>query len=182
MNIVYAGESNDSVGPAGSSCSNESAKGPRVYLAGSWFQEAIQYLQDMKFNGTVLVPVQRNGVNINLDVDAMCNSDIILFWKPDPFDFLLFGMFLHHPTIIMLYGRPDGTEYLERVDHVYQKCRRETPYNSLKALCESIISDEAGLDKEEIDVVVKFANCTRKKAANALREHGNIVDAILALQ
>ena len=41
--------------------------------------------------------------------------------------------------------------------------------------------DETGLDQDEITTIMNQANCSRAKAAKALRKHSNIVDAILEL-
>jgi nascent polypeptide-associated complex subunit alpha len=41
--------------------------------------------------------------------------------------------------------------------------------------------DEAGLDPDEIQTVMKNARVSRAKAVKALRKHDNIVDAILEL-
>ena len=41
--------------------------------------------------------------------------------------------------------------------------------------------DETGLDPDAISTVLSQANCSRAKAAKALRKHNNIIDAILEL-
>ena len=41
--------------------------------------------------------------------------------------------------------------------------------------------DDSGLDADEINTIMSQTNCTRAKAVQALKQKGNIVDAILAL-
>lgn len=41
--------------------------------------------------------------------------------------------------------------------------------------------DETGLDTEEIDAIVAQTGCSRFKAVKALREHENVVDALVSL-
>ena len=41
--------------------------------------------------------------------------------------------------------------------------------------------DESGLDADEIQTIMSQTNCSRARAVKALKQNGNIVDAILGL-
>ncbi len=47
------------------------------------------------------------------------------------------------------------------------------------AIDESGPVDETGLDAEDIETVMAQASCSRAKAVRALKQHSNLVDAIL---
>jgi len=49
------------------------------------------------------------------------------------------------------------------------------------AAAETETVDETGLDSEEIQTIMNQVSCTRQQAVAALKKHGTIVDAILAL-
>jgi nascent polypeptide-associated complex subunit alpha len=42
-------------------------------------------------------------------------------------------------------------------------------------------ADATGLSEEEISTLVQNSGCSRSKAIKALRKHGSVVDALLAL-
>jgi hypothetical protein len=58
----------------------------------------------------------------------------------------------------------------------YQGEEPPGPANNLPTVDEV---DETGLDPEEIDIIVAQTNCSRARAAKALRKHGDMIDAIL---
>lgn len=114
----------------------------------SWRPEAIEILDKLGFNGTVLVPEFRywpSGktppfnflAQVEWEWQALNSVDLIAFWIPRDLKTLPgfttnveFGRYVKN----CIYGRPDNSEKNDYLDWFYEKVTKRKPLNSLYAL------------------------------------------------
>lgn len=148
MNINYSEEKLDKTKPA-------------IFLAGPverknqdliWRTECINLFEQYNFDGTLYVPVRRDGYvvdgNSNVidwEMEAMETAKVVLFWIPRQFPDLLgltsnveFGRYLNSGKIV--YGRPQDAYMMDYLDILYEKNYNEKPCENLEELVKRAIS------------------------------------------
>lgn len=133
MNIVYTKES-----------LTENTK-PTIFLAGPvprdhhpehWRKDAIDYLDQKQFTGTVYCPMlqgcqyipdhEYNGTHMDWEYDAMHKSDLILFWMPRDMKRYLaltsnieWGMWFDTGKVVL--GYPTDAEHMDHIHHFAER-------------------------------------------------------------
>ena len=124
---------------------------PRKNEVKNWKEDAIKYLEILKYDGIVYIPEKQNKKVVegdldetNWEINAMTNAKKIVFWIPRKFPDMLglttnieFGMWLSSSKI--LYGRPDDSYMNEYLDLMYEKYYNKKPYNDLYELLKDAI-------------------------------------------
>lgn len=126
---------------------------PRNKNIPSWRKEALHYLEELNFNGTVIVPeysnqsfISKEGNIFDMSWDHMAleKTTAILMWIPrnlkDMPAFtsnIEFGYFIKSQKL--LYGRPDDAPYMEYLDWLYEYETKKRPLTNLKNLCEEAL-------------------------------------------
>jgi hypothetical protein len=134
--------------------------GKTIFLAGcsprgeqvlNWRKEAVEILEKLGFDGTVVIPEPEHGKWANYDDVIewedfyMSNSDVILFWIPrDISNGILgltsnveFGKYLDSGKIF--YGRPNNADNVRYLDYWYTKRYETNPHNNLQDLIEECL-------------------------------------------
>lgn len=123
---------------------------PRKGVSGSWRLEAIQYLHDIEFNGTVFVPEPRHGDwaehydhQVEWEEEALNRADRIIFWVPRDIKGPNGGELPGFTTNIewgvwctsgkVALGAPALTEKMRYLDHYANKLR-VSRFDNLRAL------------------------------------------------
>ncbi len=129
--------------------------GPSIFLAGptprsrdvqSWRPKALELLEKMNFDGTVLVPEHRNWDyqfdymnQVEWEWEGLENCSAIVFWVPRELKTMPafttnveFGSYVRSGRAF--YGRPDGSPKNSYLDWLYEKVTKRKPHNELGAL------------------------------------------------
>lgn len=127
-------------------------KGKSLFLVGptprsadvpSWRPNAIEMLEKLEFNGTVMAPEPFIGFErqVEWEYDSLNRCDIIVAWIPRNMQNMLalttnveFGFWLSRDPNRLLYGRPDNAPHTGYLDWMYNKFARRTPFNTLERL------------------------------------------------
>ena len=127
---------------------------PRDKNISSWRDDALKYLEELNFSGTVIVPEYRkqsyiseegNVNDMSWDHHALENVSKILMWIPRDSNMpaftsnIEFGYFIKSGRLY--YGRPKNAIYMEYLDFLYAKELNKTPKEDLKDLIIEIIND-----------------------------------------
>jgi len=135
--------------------------GPVIFLAGptpraanpcpSWRPEALLIFATLEFEGTLLIPEDRDGskqFNYDNQIDWEDNglqaATTILFWVPRSQVLpglttnVEFGLWLKSGKII--YGRPEGAQQTRYLDYMYQKYVEREPLPTLRETIERAIA------------------------------------------
>lgn len=125
---------------------------PRKKDIKNWKEDALKYLEELKFDGVIYIPEKTNNKIIegdldqtNWEIEAMKSAKIILFWVPRKFPDMLglttnveFGIWLSSGKI--LYGRPDDAYMIEYLDLMYDKYYGKKPHNDLYELLKEAVN------------------------------------------
>lgn len=118
--------------------------GKSIFLAGptprnpevpSWRPEALKILEELKFDGTVLVPERQDGYSkidyldqVEWEEQGLRLSSLIVFWVPRNMITMPalttnveFGYWMAKCPEKVLYGRPDNAESCRYLDWLFQK-------------------------------------------------------------
>lgn len=126
---------------------------PRNAETKSWRPDFIQELNNVHFDGTVLVPEASDGIwkndyigQVKWELEAINKADIIAFWIPrsipDMPGFTTnveFGMCVTDVNKFILYGRPNDAEKNSYLDFLYTEYVCETPYNTITDMVDRIL-------------------------------------------
>lgn len=130
-------------------------EGRSIFLAGptprsadveSWRPHALELLERLNFDGTVLVPEHRHSGSkfdfnnqVEWEWEGLENCNRILFWVPRNLEVLPafttnveFGSYVR--SWRALYGRPDGSPKNDYLDWLYEKVTKRKPHNDLYSL------------------------------------------------
>ncbi len=121
---------------------------PRVDYIRSWRPDALKILEELKFEGTVLVPERKDwktkfnyGDQIEWEYAGLSNATIIAVWVPrDIRDMpafttnVEFGYWLAKRPDVVKYGRPQNAPHTGYLDWLYDKITKKKPYDSLESL------------------------------------------------
>jgi hypothetical protein len=150
MNIIYApepvillGRSIFLAGPT-----------PRSKEVDSWRPHALELLEKLKFQGTVLVPEHRhwdrsyNFINqVEWEWEGLEGCDKIVFWIPRELKTMPafttnveFGSYVRSGRAV--YGRPDGSPKNDYLDWLYGKVTKQKPFNNLFELLTVVVNHE----------------------------------------
>ena len=150
MKVIYVDSENQSVGNK-----------PTVFLAGptprsndvkSWRPDFLDELNRLKFNGTVFVPENADGIYKNYYLDQVEwelshieTADLVVFWVPRDLDTLPgfttnveFGYCMGRDPISVLYGRPNGAPKTKYLDHLFLRLKYK-PFDSIQEMAEEIL-------------------------------------------
>lgn len=160
MKIKYSNESIDLIGH------------PSIFLAGPtlrishnaaeqidsdrqyrWRLDAIDYLQKMNFDGTVLIPERSNGFakfdyldQTEWEYFGLNNCSKIVFWIPRS-DILPgfttnveFGYWLAKRPDSIVYGRPQGAPKTQYLDWLWSKHRQSLPLDNLEEVMKNSVN------------------------------------------
>lgn len=125
-----------------------------IFLAGptprdaetiSWRIEAIKYLNENRFDGTVYIPedefIRKNDYvdQAEWEREALTNATIIIFWIPRELEKMPafttnveFGYWLAKTSDKIIYGRPDSAKKIKYLDWLYKKESDIEVFNSLE--------------------------------------------------
>jgi len=130
---------------------------PSLFLAGptprssnvpSWRKDAIKILEELNFDGDVLIPEKKDWSvkfqyedQINWEKYGLENSKTIVFWVPRYFPDMKglttnveFGIYITKSPNKVLYGRPDDAEQVRYLDLLYNQITGRIHVNSLYLL------------------------------------------------
>lgn len=142
MNIVYSNHSvyiqKNSIFLAGPT--------PRTNDVKSWRPEALRFLEEANYKGTVYVPEWDTALpqidfmkQVEWEYAHLENCKLIVFWVPRKFPEMMgmttnveFGSYVRSGR--MFYGRPNDAEKCEYLDWLYTKITKHQPYNNLQQL------------------------------------------------
>lgn len=119
---------------------------PRSQDVDSWRPYAIELLEKLNFDGTVLVPEKRDWhtkfnyiSQVEWEWEGLENCDAIIFWVPRNLETMPafttnveFGSYVR--SWRALYGRPDGSPKNDYLDWLYEKVTKRKPHNDLYSL------------------------------------------------
>ncbi len=134
-----------------------------IFLAGptprssdvlSWRPQAIDIIQKLNYDGTVLVPERKNWESrfdykdqIEWELDSLSKASSIVFWIPRNMKNMPalttnveFGYWLADTPHKILYGRPDNAEHIGYLDFLYSKHVKQPIHNDLKNLLERAVT------------------------------------------
>lgn len=127
--------------------------GKSIFLAGptprlshpcpSWRPDALKFLEDAKFEGTVCVPeysafrpMRSYDEQVEWEWHCLHACTVIVFWVPRCLETLPafttnveFGYYIDKH--LSVYGRPDGSPKNTYLDWLYGKVTGKTPYNTM---------------------------------------------------
>lgn len=148
MKLIYSNqkyeESNKSIFLAGPT--------PRSGDVQSWRKEAINYFEELGFDGVLYIPedddkayYSEEGVvdDMSWDQNAIEKASVVMFWIPRSEEMpafttnVEFGYFINSSK--MIYGRPDESIKNEYLDWLYERNVGKKPYNNLKDLVKGSI-------------------------------------------
>ncbi len=127
---------------------------PRQTGVLSWRPEALKILQDLKFNGIVLIP-ERSNKQVPIDYDDQIEWEfegleavsIIAAWLPRQIPLMPgfttnfeIGKYLDSGRL--LYGRPDGAEKTRYIDYMYRKLTSFDPFSTLQSLLNRAVLEQ----------------------------------------
>jgi hypothetical protein len=119
---------------------------PRQTGIPSWRPEAIRILEQLKFDGTILIP-ERFDKNtpkdyidqIEWEFEGLETCSLIVAWVPRKLPLMPafttnfeIGRYLDSGRL--LYGRPDEAEKCRYLDYMFTKITSLTPFNTLESL------------------------------------------------
>jgi hypothetical protein len=149
MNILYSGEVKNITVPsvflAGPS--------PRLKSTKSWRPEALEYFNELNFEGSVFVPEYRDGPQNKLDYNGqigwehLCldTATAIIMWVPRDLDTMPalttnveFGLYIKNSRLH--YGRPNGSPKNEYLDYCYHVFTKRLIHTDLKDLVEYTVN------------------------------------------
>lgn len=125
---------------------------PRNAYAPSWRQHALGYLEDLKFNGFVLVPelqIRSKKYDYLNQVEweklGLTVATRIIFWVPRKMPDMPglttnveFGRYVTSGRIY--YGRPDTADHIKYLDWLYKDTVGREPFNDLRKMLEYVVS------------------------------------------
>lgn len=149
MNIIYSDQAINI--RTGQSAIFLAGPTPRGSSVASWRPHACQILQDLGFNGEVLVPENSNNQprldyidQAEWEYQALHQATVIIFWIPRKLPNMLglttnveFGFWVKSGKV--LYGRPDVAEKIKYLDWLYQKETGLQPENNLVSLLKAAL-------------------------------------------
>jgi len=152
MKIVYSDQSLLSVEPYSIFLAGPT---PRDDQTKSWRPEALEYLKEIQFTGTVLVPERQSwqkGFDYNTQVEwefsALSQAGAIVFWVPSTPDTMQalttrceFGMFMALDASKIVYGHPADAWKLQYLDWWYQRLRNKAPHTTLVYTLQFAVSE-----------------------------------------
>lgn len=126
---------------------------PRSSEVPSWRPLAIQYLEDLGFNGTVLIPeydTKKAFSNYDNQVwwerKGLINCTKIIAWVPRNMETMPalttnieLGYWLAKQPQKVFFGRPDGAPHTAYLDWLYQLETSRSPFNNLKTMLEEVL-------------------------------------------
>jgi hypothetical protein len=125
---------------------------PRDPSVRSWRPTALDILEDLKFNGNVLIPERRDWTTkfdytdqVEWELEGLDYCKAIVFWVPRDLVTMPafttnveFGGYVR--TGRAWYGRPDKAPKCDYLDWLYRKMTNRTPHNNLRELLEHVSS------------------------------------------
>lgn len=121
---------------------------PRSTDVSSWRPSAVEILERLEFNGTVMVPEPFVGFEkqVEWEYDSLNRCDVIVAWVPRNMQNMIslttnceFGFWISRDPNRLLYGRPDNAPHMGYLDWMYQKFAHRTPFNQLEPLLTTAI-------------------------------------------
>lgn len=117
----------------------------------SWRPHALELLEKLKFEGTVLIPECRNHIRNHDYIDqvewewkGLENCSAIVFWVPRELETMPafttnveFGSYVRSGRAY--YGRPDGSPKNDYLDWLYTKATNRKPHNNLHSLLTEVV-------------------------------------------
>lgn len=162
MKVVYSDEaaSNDhhSIFLAGPT--------PRSKNVESWRPEALEFLETIGWNGTVMVPEHRNGSvlasydgQIEWEQTCLHACGKVVFWVPRDLNTMPafttnveFGYWIARDNRKVMYGRPDSSPKNRYLDWMYHTHTGRTPASSLRDLLTLTVGTfKNGLGTKELE-------------------------------
>jgi hypothetical protein len=156
MNAIYADQKIEFKGPHSVFLAGPT---PRVSHVSSWRPEALQILEDLHFEGDVLIPERSNWQikfayldQVEWEYQGLQTCSRIVFWVPRKLTTMPglttnveFGFYLNSGRV--LYGRPDDAEKCRYLDWLYEKITRQKPLNNLRDLLIAAVQPQGMQDK-----------------------------------
>jgi hypothetical protein len=140
-------------------------KGPSIFLAGptprrpsveSWRPAACEMLDQLGFQGTVLIPERRDWKRefdyidqVEWEYEALDIASVLAFWVPRNVETLPgfttnveFGRFISSGRLV--YGRPDGAPHNRYLDWLYRKIAKRVPCAQLDQMMSEAVEMTRG--------------------------------------
>ena len=154
MNIVYAQEDFE-VEPKSIFLCGPTPRSDKVQ---SWRPKALQFLEELKYIGQVLVPEGRNGQfhgtymgQVEWEYKGLENCSEICCWIPRNMENMPalttnieFGRYVAGGRLY--YGRPNGAPHTEYLDWLYYKLLHRLPWPDLRTLLFACIHPGDGFE------------------------------------
>jgi len=150
MNIIYTTQRKPIIGYSIFLCGPSPRKGQTL----NWRKDAISILEQLKFDGTVIVPEPENGEwpsnyddVTDWEDEYLEQCDKIVFWVCRDYVNGIKGMTtniefgLYYKTGKVIYGRPTNADDIRNLDKRYKKQYGLEPHISLETLLETTVSD-----------------------------------------
>lgn len=123
---------------------------PRDKATPSWRPEALRLLEEMGYDGVVLVPERGDWESlpsyehqVKWELDGLYFCEKIVCWVPRNMATMPalttnveFGYWLGRTPERVLYGRPDDAEFVRYLDFMYKRTTEKDPINNLPELLE----------------------------------------------
>ncbi len=145
MEIIYADDTPKFDKPSIFLAGPTYRKGDQIVDGSFWRADALNILNDLKFEGIVFVPERKNWDKfdyldqVEWEYKCLEDSDVIVFWVPRNKEHLKafttnveFGRYVGCLTTI--YGRPGISDSNRYLDWLYEKLSGRKPINNLKDL------------------------------------------------
>jgi hypothetical protein len=122
--------------------------------AKSWRPEAVRILQELGFEGTVLIP-ERSDWSAQFDYTdqveweyaGLSGATVTIFWVPREMKQMPalttnveFGFWIAKNADKVLYGCPNGAASVRYLDWLYGKCTGRTPRKTLESLLRDAVT------------------------------------------
>lgn len=125
---------------------------PRSENVPSWRPQAIEILENLGFNGTVLVPEKEDWKTkfdyqdqVDWEYKGLKHCSVIVFWVPRVMETMPalttnveFGFWLKNDSHKIIYGRPQGAVHTRYLDWLYKKMTKKLPKDTLKKTLKEI--------------------------------------------
>lgn len=137
---------------------------PRDKNTPSWRPLALKILENLKYDGTVMVPEYNSGTKIDYDdqveweYQGLCRCTNVVFWVPRnmanmpalttnvEFGFWM-GVTSESGVSKVIYGRPNDAPKNRYLDWMYGKFTGKKPYNNLSELLKDVVNCQGRLNE-----------------------------------
>ncbi len=187
MKVIYSGQ-------------NKEIEGRSIFLAGCsprkgqtllWRFEALAFLRESGFEGTVIVPEPETGESwldymdvVEWEDRYLKLADVIVFWLPRSikdgiYGFtsnVEFGKYLNSGKII--YGRPETSDNNRYLDHWYKELYQYDPFTNLQDLIKSTVNHTFLFKGLDVQIVHHFAETDEDKTGESVTDlivDGNMI-------